>query len=49
MKRDSITENQAKLRMQAQRELTDYADAVINTDITRDLTEEINAILEDFT
>ncbi len=49
MKRDRISENEAKLRMHAQRELTDYADAVINTNITRDLTEEINAVLEDFT
>lgn len=49
MKRDGISENEAKLRMHAQKELTDFADAVINTNITRDLTEEINAILEDFT
>ncbi len=47
MKRDGITENEARLRMSAQKELTDYADAVINTNITRDLTEEINSILED--
>lgn len=47
MKRDGITENEARLRMSAQKELTDYADAVINTNVTRDLTEEINSILED--
>lgn len=47
IKRDNITEEQAKLRMNAQHDLTHFADVVINTNTTRDLTEEIKAILED--